>query len=61
MLSGYPCSGKTSRAEQLKEYFDAKIAEMGQSEARIARLKVHLINDEMLGLSREVYRGMSSD
>ena len=57
MMSGYPCSGKTTRAQQIHDFFAAKIAELGPTEPRIARLKLHLINDEGLGISKEVYRG----
>lgn len=53
---GYPSAGKTTRALQLKEYCEAKIADAaGNSDARASRLKVHLINDQTLGVSRSVY------
>ncbi|KAF2822038.1 chromatin associated protein KTI12 [Ophiobolus disseminans] len=54
LVSGYPSAGKTTRALQLKEYCDSKIAAAG-ADARVARLKVHLINDQTLGVSRSVY------
>ncbi|KAH7132165.1 chromatin associated protein KTI12 [Dendryphion nanum] len=54
LLSGFPSSGKTTRARQLQKFFESKIADAGTN-ARVARLKVHLINDQSLGLSRSVY------
>jgi len=51
---GYPSAGKTSRALQLKENFEARIASTS-ADARVSRLKVHLINDQTLGVSRSVY------
>ncbi|KAI9882426.1 MAG: hypothetical protein M1823_005828 [Watsoniomyces obsoletus] len=53
IISGYPSSGKTQRAEQLLEDFRSRI--QGSSNARIARLKVHHISDQTLGLSRTIY------
>jgi protein KTI12 len=38
----------------LKEYFESKIAS-SPPDARTSRLKVHLINDQTLGVSRSVY------
>jgi protein KTI12 len=53
---GYPSAGKTTRALQLKEYCEAKIAGTNADvDARASRLKVHLINDQTLGVSRSVY------
>ncbi|KAF2470096.1 chromatin associated protein KTI12 [Lindgomyces ingoldianus] len=54
LVSGYPSSGKTTRAIQLKAFFESKIAN-SPTDARVARLKVHHINDQTLGLSRHVY------
>jgi protein KTI12 len=53
MISGYPSAGKTTRAHQLKEAFESRIA--NSTEARVGRLKVHIINDQSLGVSRSVY------
>jgi protein KTI12 len=39
---------------QLKEYFESTIAS-ASADARVSRLKVHLINDQTLGVSRSVY------
>lgn len=38
----------------MKQYFESKIA-ASATDTRLSRLKVHLINDESLGLSRHVY------
>ncbi|CAN9459319.1 unnamed protein product [Alternaria alternata] len=54
LISGFPSAGKTTRAVQLKEYFESKIAS-SPPDARTSRLKVHLINDQTLGVSRSVY------
>ncbi|KAI9835034.1 MAG: hypothetical protein M1819_002586 [Sarea resinae] len=59
LLSGYPSSGKTYRSHQLLDFFNQKIAlnaSLPHPDSRIARLKVHHINDQSLGLSRDVYR-----
>ncbi|KAI9685802.1 MAG: hypothetical protein M1820_010732 [Bogoriella megaspora] len=53
LLSGFPSSGKTYRANQLQSAFGAKIST--SSDPRISRLKVHVVNDESLGLSRDAY------
>jgi protein KTI12 len=53
LVSGYPSAGKTTRALQLKELFESKIT--NSVDARVSRLKVHHINDQTLGVSRNVY------
>lgn len=54
VISGFPSAGKTTRALQLKAFFESKIA--GESpDSRSSRLKVHLVNHESLGLPRGVY------
>ncbi|KAF2502251.1 chromatin associated protein KTI12 [Lophium mytilinum] len=53
LISGYPSSGKTQRARQLQAFFAQKIEQAADS--RVARLKLHLINDQTLGVAREVY------
>ncbi|KAA8621697.1 Protein kti12 [Pyrenophora tritici-repentis] len=54
LISGFPSAGKTTRAVQLKDYFESKITN-APADARVSRLKVHLINDQTLGVSRIVY------
>jgi protein KTI12 len=53
-IKGYPSAGKTTRATQLKEFCESKIAN-ASADARVSRLKVHLINDQTLGVARSVY------
>lgn len=57
MISGYPASGKSTRAKQIRDFFDSKIAELSATDPRVGRLKVHIISDQSLGVSKEVYRG----
>ncbi|PSN66288.1 chromatin associated protein KTI12 [Corynespora cassiicola Philippines] len=54
LISGYPSAGKTTRALQLRDFFESKIAS-SEGDARVSRLRVHHINDQTLGLSRDVY------
>jgi len=54
LISGFPSAGKTTRALQLKDFFESKIASE-RADARSCGLRVHLINDQSLGLSRAVY------
>lgn len=53
IISGYPSSGKTHRSLQLVDFFRKRIQD--SSDPKISRLKVHHINDQSLGLSRDVY------
>ncbi|KAF3932196.1 hypothetical protein ABW20_dc0109427 [Dactylellina cionopaga] len=61
MMSGFPASGKTTRANQIREFFNSKISELSATNARVAKLKVHIVSDESLGLSTEVYREARSE
>jgi protein KTI12 len=54
IFSGLPSSGKTTRALQLQTALEAKIA------TSLRKFKVHVINDDSLGINREVYRGMAT-
>lgn len=50
VICGYPCSGKTRRAEELKTYFE-------QNTER----KVHIVGDEALDVQKNcVYAGKLS-
>ncbi|KAF7195485.1 Protein kti12 [Pseudocercospora fuligena] len=53
LISGFPSSGKTFRSHQLIQDFTRKISE--SQDPRIQRLKIVHIDDESLGLSRDVY------
>ena len=52
IFSGLPSSGKTTRAIQLQKALEAKVA------SSLRKFKIHVINDDTLGINREVYRGM---
>ncbi|ESZ99002.1 hypothetical protein SBOR_0660 [Sclerotinia borealis F-4128] len=54
ILTGYPTSGKTYRATQLREYLLAKIS-ASPSTSPSSSLRVHLISDHTLAIPREVY------
>ncbi|KAL6708559.1 kti12, chromatin associated [Coniothyrium glycines] len=54
LISGFPSAGKTTRALQIKDYFESRIS-AASPDARVHRAKVHLINDQSLGVSRHVY------
>lgn len=53
---GFPCSGKTTRAEQLATFLQHKLA-APTTHPSLARLKVIIINDESLNLSKSAYDG----
>jgi hypothetical protein len=55
IFSGLPSSGKTTRAIQLQKALEAKVA------SSLRKFKIHVINDDALGINREVYRGMSTE
>ncbi|KAL9599593.1 MAG: hypothetical protein Q9219_003749 [cf. Caloplaca sp. 3 TL-2023] len=59
IISGYPSSGKTYRSNQLVDYFTSRIR--AANEPRIRQLNVVLINDQTLGISRDVYREARSE
>ncbi|KAH8724094.1 chromatin associated protein KTI12 [Phaeosphaeriaceae sp. PMI808] len=60
LISGYPSAGKTTRALQVKEDFESTIAG-APVDSRVSRLKVHLINDQSLGVSRNVYHSAKAE
>ncbi|CCX05322.1 chromatin associated protein KTI12 [Pyronema domesticum] len=55
ILSGYPCSGKTTRAQQILDFFQTKI-NSAPSDSRESRLRVHIVNTETLSINRTAYR-----
>jgi protein KTI12 len=55
-ISGYPCSGKTTRAAQIKELLEQYLGDVTY-EGPIT--KVTLISDDQLNLDRAVYDGRS--
>ncbi|KAK9368676.1 chromatin associated protein KTI12 [Lipomyces kononenkoae] len=46
LITGYPCSGKTTRAKEIMAAFQSKAPDR----------KVHLVSDEMLDIDKSVYR-----
>ncbi|KNZ57122.1 uncharacterized protein VP01_2235g1, partial [Puccinia sorghi] len=55
VISGYPCSGKTTRAHQIKEMLESRLAQASSDELSLKN--VIIINDELLGVSRSAYDG----
>lgn len=53
-FTGFPASGKTTRARELEGFLQAKLA---AAPPALARLKVIVVSDEGLELSREAYDG----
>jgi Chromatin associated protein KTI12 len=51
IISGLPSSGKTTRAHQLQKALEDKIASSQR------KFRVHVINDDTLGINRQVYKG----
>lgn len=55
LITGYPSSGKTTRAEKLKSLFEEKIKNEPEG-SPTSSLSVVLINDEKLSIEKESYR-----
>ena len=53
-MSGYPSSGKTYRSSQLVQLFETRID--ASADPRVRQLTVHHVNDETLGIERDVYK-----
>lgn len=56
-ISGYPCSGKTIRANQLKDAFEEQLADPSYNGPV---KKIVIVSDDLLNLTREVYDGKES-
>ena len=54
-ISGYPCSGKSTRAEQLRQHLEERLQDPSYAGPQ---LKVVVLSDDTLNLSRDVYNGM---
>ncbi|KAK9768426.1 kti12, chromatin associated [Basidiobolus ranarum] len=50
IISGFPSSGKTTRALEIKKFLEEKSIQEKKN------LRIHLINDESLHVSKEAYR-----
>lgn len=55
IFSGFPASGKSTRAQQLKSELEAKISSLSSGEPG-ANMKVVVHSDESLGIQKEQYR-----
>jgi len=57
-ISGYPCSGKSRRAAQIKAHFESKLQ---QSDYNGPSLKVALLSDDLLNINRNAYDDSRSE
>ncbi|GAA5993033.1 hypothetical protein JCM10908_003068 [Rhodotorula pacifica] len=53
-ICGYPCAGKSTRAQQLASYFEQKLADPS-TPAHLKPRKVIIVNDESLSISKHAY------
>lgn len=60
IVTGYPTSGKTHRAQQLQTYFLDRISSLPPTSSS-SSLRVHLISDHTLSIARSVYNLESKD
>lgn len=51
IVTGYPSSGKSQRANEIKDYLVKKLEEDSKS------YRIHVINDESLHISKDAYKG----
>lgn len=56
-ISGYPCSGKSRRADQLKLALETKLADPAYTGPA---LKVAILSDESVNVARSAYNGKSA-
>ena len=57
-LCGYPCSGKSTRAQQLAAFLDRKLADPSTpTHLQRALRRVVVVNDEGLSISKHAYDG----
>src|ERR1700722_4312855 len=55
-ISGFPCSGKTRRAEKIRTYLQDRLGDPSYSGPR---LSVVIVSDDRLKLNRDLYDGLS--
>jgi protein KTI12 len=55
-IVGFPCCGKSTRAKQIKEYLEKRIAD----ETEGPKLSVVLVDDDNSHVPRSTYDSMSS-
>ena len=53
-ISGYPCSGKSRRVEQLRSHLEARLQDPSYDGPQ---LKVVVVSDDSLNIPRSVYAG----
>ncbi len=53
-ISGFPCSGKTRRAEQIKKALESRLQDSNYAGPT---LKVVVLSDDKLNISRDAYKG----
>jgi protein KTI12 len=53
-ISGYPSSGKTRRASQIKAHLETRLADQNYDGPK---LKVSVISDDTLDIGRDAYGG----
>ncbi|KAM7200252.1 Chromatin associated protein KTI12 [Rhypophila sp. PSN 637] len=54
IITGLPCSGKSTRAKQLHDYLESRITETAASSST-PKYRLHLISDQTQSISRTVY------
>jgi len=55
-VSGFPCSGKTTRAREIAAYFEKRAAEVA-AESGAAKYDVVVVDDESCHVTRAAYDG----
>lgn len=50
-ITGYPTSGKSTRANEIKEYLSKRLEKENKS------YRIHVLNDESLHIPKEAYKG----
>lgn len=62
ILSGLPSSGKTKRAQELKEFFEHRLASQDSgTDSKIKDYRIHIVNDESLNLNKHVSYNTAAD
>ncbi|KAG0285723.1 kti12, chromatin associated [Linnemannia gamsii] len=66
ILSGLPTSGKTTRAQELKTFFETRLAAQAQAQddpsaPKTKDYRIHIVNDESLNLNKHVSYNTAAD
>jgi protein KTI12 len=56
-LTGFPCAGKTRRAEQIRSHLEAFLKDAAYSGPHLA---VSYLSDDVLNIDRHVYDGQDT-